>query len=94
MSDELDVLIHETADWLRIPSISAGAPPSWLHSDASVAGLSARGLRLAVKTAPEASGTSSRSIPAASLSSSTDTTATSGFSPTASRSAEASAATP
>ena len=25
MSDELDALIHEAADWLRIPSISAGA---------------------------------------------------------------------
>jgi acetylornithine deacetylase/succinyl-diaminopimelate desuccinylase-like protein len=25
VSDELDALIHETADWLRIPSISAGA---------------------------------------------------------------------
>ena len=24
MSDELDALIHETADWLRIPSVSAG----------------------------------------------------------------------
>ena len=24
-SDELDALIHEAADWLRIPSISAGA---------------------------------------------------------------------
>ena len=25
MSEELDALIHETAEWLRIPSISAGA---------------------------------------------------------------------
>jgi acetylornithine deacetylase/succinyl-diaminopimelate desuccinylase-like protein len=25
VTDELDALIHETADWLRIPSISAGA---------------------------------------------------------------------
>ena len=25
MSDELDALIHEAADWLRIPSVSAGA---------------------------------------------------------------------
>ena len=25
MSDDLDALIHEAADWLRIPSISAGA---------------------------------------------------------------------
>ena len=25
MSDELNALIHETAEWLRIPSISAGA---------------------------------------------------------------------
>jgi len=26
VSAELDALIHEAADWLRIPSISAGAP--------------------------------------------------------------------
>ena len=25
MTDELDALIHEAAEWLRIPSISAGA---------------------------------------------------------------------
>ena len=26
MSDELDALVHEAADWMRIPSVSAGAP--------------------------------------------------------------------
>ena len=75
-------------------TISASPPPSCSHSDASVAGGSARGLREAVKTTRAAAGSSARSIPAASLSSSTDTTATSRRSPATSGSAAASAAIP
>src|SRR3954465_1963589 len=52
------------------------APPSWPASDSSVAGESARGFAERVSTAPDAFGSSSRSIATASLSSRTETTTT------------------
>ena len=57
-------------------SISERTPPTLLAREASVAGGSARGFGRAVKTAADSRGSSARSIPAASLSSRIDSTAT------------------
>ena len=80
--------------WRGSRTVRAGGPPSWPHSDCSVPGGSARGLALAVQMTSSHSGSSSRSMPAASLSSRIEMQATRRRPSRKPRSASASAAMP